>query len=925
MSEMNDVDKFKNFLKELFRIDLQDLDFGIYKIMKIKQDMILKFIDEDLVPIVESAISGFPDQDQNLMTDAFNLSYEFLSRYYSNGDFIPQIRYGGRDKYMIPYNGKEVDLYWATRNSYYVKTTENFTNYSFIVFDPFDPNDKYKVNFKIKEADLDKNYVVYEKKYFFIAEDPVNIRDEEIDIFFNYRPIRENENEIFQGNEKTISDSVKQKAEENILNAVPKQLKEILSRKTLENEIDRTIIRRHIDIYFKKNETDYFIAKNLRTFLNSELDNFIKNEILSVDTEFMIPERNRYLAKAISTLCKEIIEQISQIEDFERRLWEKKKFAYNVNYVITIEKMANKANGLKTIRNILNHSGMGNQIKEWIDLGIVENDFYNKSILQENLNGLELDEHYASLPIDTKYFKDLELEILSLFDDLDNELDGWLIHSENYQALNTILPRFKEKVQTIYIDPPFNTGNDFLYKDNYQNSTWLTLMDNRLAISRDFLENSGSIFLHLDHNADYYGRMILDMNFGKENFINEIIWRMGWVSGYKTQVSAFVRNHDVIFYYAKHFESIFFDKKGSKIPYSSFDKDTIKPELQTILKKWNINGETIRNVKINIKNNNNFVYKIGLVTKEGEYNIEDTWNCSEYEDLNSNKIKRNAKEYTPNGSKVTQKPEELLKRIIELTSKKNQFILDFFLGTATSTATAHKLGRKWIGIEVGDYFNTDCLWRMKHVLAAFGKHESCGISKEINWSGGGFFKYLDLEQYEDSLNSIRISEQNVEKEKFKFHTVEYILKYGILGSLIFVNKEMLSDPFNVKMKIVQGRVEQEITLNLVETFNLWHGISVEKILQLNNQTRRYVFIKGIKNKQKVITIWRSTKNLDYDAEKEFIIENLKKEFNIDDVHQEYAQVLINNDSALDLSDYNIEVKSLDPIFFNLQWGGSSVE
>ena len=174
MSDMKDVEKFKNFLKELFRIDLQDLDFGIYKIMKIKQDMILKFINEDLVHTVESAISGFPDKDQNLMTDVFNLSYEFLSRYYSNGDFIPQIRYGGRDKYMIPYNGKEVDLYWATRNSYYVKTTENFTNYSFIVFDPFDPNDKYKVNFKIKEADLDKNYVVYEKKYFFIAEDPVN-------------------------------------------------------------------------------------------------------------------------------------------------------------------------------------------------------------------------------------------------------------------------------------------------------------------------------------------------------------------------------------------------------------------------------------------------------------------------------------------------------------------------------------------------------------------------------------------------------------------------------------------------------------------------------------------------------------------------------------------------------------------------------
>ena len=152
MSEMNDVEKFKNFLKELFRVDLQDLDFGIYKIMKIKQDMILRFIDEDLIPIVESTISGFQDQDQNLIADVFNLSYEFLSRYYSSGDFIPQLRYGGRDKYMIPYNGQEIELYWATRNSYYVKTTEYFSNYSFIASDPLDPNVKYKINFKIKKS-----------------------------------------------------------------------------------------------------------------------------------------------------------------------------------------------------------------------------------------------------------------------------------------------------------------------------------------------------------------------------------------------------------------------------------------------------------------------------------------------------------------------------------------------------------------------------------------------------------------------------------------------------------------------------------------------------------------------------------------------------------------------------------------------------
>lgn len=925
MNESSDVEKFKSFLKEIFRIDLQDLDFGIYKIMKIKQDMIQKFIDDDLIRIADSVISEFPDKDQNLMTDVFNLSYEFLSRYYSNGDFIPQIRYGGRDKYMIPYNGQEVELYWATRNSYYVKTTEYFTNYSFIVYDPFNPDDKFKVNFKIKEADLDKNYVASEKKYFFIAEDPIFIRDKEADIFFNYRPIRNDESEVFQGNENTIRDTVKQKAEETILNVVPNNLSEILSRKTTENETNRSIIRRHIDIYFKKNESDYFIVKNLRKFLDAELANFIKNEILKIDNDFNVIESNRYLAKNVSSMCQQIIKQISEIEDFELKLWEKKKFVFNVNYVITLSRIANKENGLRTIRNILNHKGIAEQINEWKEIGIIGNDFNQKSIILEKLDGMELDQHYATLPIDTKFFKELEFEILALFNDLDNEMDGWLIHSENYQALNTILPLFKEKIQTIYIDPPFNTGSDFSYKDEYQDSTWLTLMDNRIAVSHNFLKNSGSILLHLDHNADHYGRIILDKNFGKENFINEIIWRMGWVSGYKTQVSAFVRNHDVIFYYAKNSQDVLFNKGDSKIPYQSFDKDTIKPELETILKKWDIEKESIRNIKINIKNNKNFVYKIGLVTKDGEYNIEDTWNSSEYEDLNSNKIKRNAKEYTPNGSKITQKPEELLKRIIELTSKKDQIILDFFLGTATSAAVAHKLGRKWVGIEVGDYFYTDCLWRMKHVLAGFGNHESCGISKEINWSGGGFFKYFNLEQYEDSLNNIEIREKGLDEAKLKPHIVEYILKYGTLESKIFVNKEMLSDPFNIKMRIVDGGIEEEATMNLIETFNLWYGVNVEKVVSVDDRDRRYVFIKGRKDRQGVIIIWRNTKDLDFIAEKDFIMEKLRKDFNIEDDSQGSTKVLFNNDCALDLSVNNIEVKSLDPIFFELQWDGLSAE
>ena len=506
MSDMKDVEKFKNFLKELFRIDLQDLDFGIYKIMKIKQDMILKFINEDLVHTVESAISGFPDKDQNLMTDVFNLSYEFLSRYYSNGDFIPQIRYGGRDKYMIPYNGQEVELHWATRNSYYVKTTEYFINYSFAVSDLLNTDVKYKVNFRIKDANLDKNFVASERKYFFIDEDPIILHDGEVDILFNFRPIREEEKEVYQGNESTIRDLVKQKAEKAILKSVPKELRELISGNTTEKGKERSIIRRHIDIYFKKNDSDYFIVKNLRAFLNSELDNFIKNEILSVDIEFRVPDRKRYLAKSISTLCRKIIEQISLIEDFERELWEKKKFVYGVNYVITLDRISNKENGIEIIKKLLNHREIENQIKEWKNIGIVDGNFNLNSILERNLNEECLNKNYKFLPIDTKYFKDLEPNIIFLFENLDSELDGWLIHSENYQALNSFLHKFKEKVQTIYIDPPFNKEQnaDYLYNVKYKDSTWATILENRISTAKHLLNNTGSIFVRCDHNGNSF-------------------------------------------------------------------------------------------------------------------------------------------------------------------------------------------------------------------------------------------------------------------------------------------------------------------------------------------------------------------------------------------------------------------------------------
>jgi len=187
-------------------------------------------------------------------------------------------------------------------------------------------------------------------------------------------------------------------------------------------------------------------------------------------------------------------------------------------------------------------------------VGIVDSEFDKNKIIEDTPSGKHLNKEYQYLPIDTRYFKNLELDILGLFDDLDNFLDGWLIKSENYQVLNTILPKFKEKVQTIYIDPPFNTGSDFAYLDKFQDSSWLSLMFNRLEKARDLINERGSLFLHLDYHADYYGRIIMNQIFGEENFRNGIVWHYG-LGGSSAQ--NFPLKHDYILFYSKGSEWVF--------------------------------------------------------------------------------------------------------------------------------------------------------------------------------------------------------------------------------------------------------------------------------------------------------------------------------------------------------------------------------
>jgi len=330
----------------------------------------------------------------------------------------------------------------------------------------------------------------------------------------------------------------------------------------------------------------------------------------------------------------------------------------------------------------------------------------------------------------------LELEILRLFDNLDKTLDGWLIKSENYQALNTILPKFKGKVQTIYIDPPFNTGDDFPYVDRFQDSTWLSIINDRAKLGLEYLNDKSNYFVHLDENANHLGKILIS---GILNLTidNEIVWDKGFRGTESKDI--FQHAHDTIFM-LKSSDAAIWNQPTQMYKDQNlgrYDKVDADGKKYALIKRTRTDGTVYYGKtypKDEGKSANDVISYIPTMASTNKQRWENF---------------------------KTQKPEELLQVIIESSSNRKSLILDYFSGSGTTLATAHKSGRRWIGIEMGDYFENILLARMKEVLACKGEHEPCGISEDVNWQGGGFFKYYKLEQYDQSLKNTKYSDGDI--------------------------------------------------------------------------------------------------------------------------------------------------------------------
>ncbi|WQU10009.1 site-specific DNA-methyltransferase [Helicobacter pylori] len=312
---------------------------------------------------------------------------------------------------------------------------------------------------------------------------------------------------------------------------------------------------------------------------------------------------------------------------------------------------------------------------------------------------------------------------------------NYLIKGNNLIALHSLKKKFAKKVKCIYIDPPYNTGNDsFNYNDNFNHSSWLVFMKNRLEAAREFLSDDGSIYINLDYNEVHYCKVLMDEIFGVENFQREIIWRIGWLSGYKTSINNFIRNHDTILFYSKNADKLFFNKKY--IENKDF-KELIKIEkIQSNLDNLGIDREKQKKI----------IKIINHETRPERYPLEDIWNGNEYDDLNSIAIVSYSGETVSKmlGTEEIkgQKSEKLIQRILEVSTNENDLVLDFFAGSGTTCAVAHKMKRRYIGIEQMDYIETITKERLKKVIEG----EQGGISKKCDFKGGGSFVYAELKE-----------------------------------------------------------------------------------------------------------------------------------------------------------------------------------
>ena len=993
--------KFQRLLRELFQFDCADLDFGIYRIMNHKRKVIEKFISEDLIKAVSEELDRgiLHDQDMavielqetaklvretfgpdaldaagklllyhetplgkkylkwqqrtigarsraSLEADIFNHLFAFFSRYYQDGDFISKRRYSGQQRYAIPYNGEEVYLHWANSDQYYIKTAERFHDYSFI------SAHGVTVHFKLRAADVEQNNVKGERRFFLPCVEAVDADEagSDLTIPFEYRPLTEQEENDYDKSDQHTSIIAEAVTTLPTLPGLPDDMRLALTAEHHHNADGEpvTLLDHHLRQYTRRNTSDFFIHKDLKGFLTRELDFYLKSEALNLDDMEIagedLAEGWFQIIRTISTIGARIIDFLAQIEGFQKLLWEKRKFVTDTQYCITI--------GNIDERFYPAIAACEPQWDEWKTLFHIDE---NKPDLF-NSNGnkrIVFMQDHPTLVLDTRYFNDaFKDELLASIEDIDELCDGLLVHSENWQALSFLEIAYGDSVDCIYIDPPYNTSlDDFAYKDNYQHSSWISMMCDRLRQSRILAGDRAGIFVNTDDGEYANLKPVLEQTWGSSNFVADIIWNSRKSVSSDTLISLST-NHTTFF--AADKSALDAEKTKFRLPQEG--QDFINPDNDP-KGAWTLDPMDAPDIRENLTypiiNPNNrkeywppegrhwrFENHIveNLLAEErivfgrsgtGRPQYKRYLTEAHERGLAPTTLWDDVKTTTDatklllrmfgNGDfrtlidKLKPKPNELVERCVLLLSGEHGTTLDFFAGSGTTGHAVININRKYGGrrkflmVETGDHFDSILVPRLKKATYTpewkDGKPKRMATQEEIERSPR-IIKCLRLESYEDALNNISIDEAAGQQAmKFDDYLLKYMLTAETRRSATLLNVEQLARPFDYKLNIHSKGETRETIVDVPETFNYLLGLHVQTRRNYYDDGRRYLVLRGVMQRRQVVILWRETEGwqkTEMERDQQFVTEQKLTE-GVDEIY-------VNGDSFIP------KARSLDPVF-----------
>jgi len=890
--------------------------------------------DPETLPKVKELRAKLADDAVDLgalEAEVYDHLFSFFRRYYSEGDFLSRRVYKP-GVYAIPYEGEEVKLHWANADQYYIKTSEYLRDYAFRLrpdgLGQGDgetgrqgdggtgrQGDPMRVHFRLVDAAEGEHGNVKEQtgkeRRFVLRQGDggmgrVGEEAGELVVFFEYRPATLEDWPDTQRSGKSKPPAQKELnafAEQEILATldispsphlpVAQSWRAQLATRHVRADgtaSDATRLRVHLDRYTARNTFDYFIHKDLGGFLRRELDFYIKNEVMHLDDveNESEPRVEQYLSKikVIRRIAGKIIEFLAQLEDFQKKLWLKKKFVVETSWCIRL--------GVIPEEFYPEIAANDAQREEWVRLCAIddiEGDLTRPGY-SVPLTAAFLKAH-PTLMVDTRHFEtDFAGRLLGAVGDMDEQTEAVLLHSENSQALSLMQATYREQVKCIYIDPPYNTGSDeFIYRDALQHSSWVTMMEERLALARALMPDDAAIFVTIDDTESQHLRVIMDGVFGRDNFITSVAWQKK-VSP-SNDAKWFSSDHDQILVSARskavwrptrlamnerqraYYQNPDGDPRGpwNSSTYTCNKTRQERPNLYYPIVNPNTGQEVwpseaavwAYSRELHQKHvTENLLYwgKDGKASKPRFKKFLDDakavvprtiWPYSEVGHTQS--ASQTLSELMPNVRFETPKPPPLIERMLSLASASRlggTLALDYFAGSGTTGHAVINVNRedggrrKFILVEMGDHFDTVLLPRLKKVTYSpewkDGKPKRLATAEEAERSPR-IFKVIRLESYEDTLNNLELRRtkeqqglldlapsQGADKLKEQY-MLRYMLDVETRGSQSLLNVGAFTDPTAYKLKVKRPGSDEsrEVYVDLLETFNWLIGLTVQHI------------------------------------------------------------------------------------------------